>query len=40
MEKTKDQLEKEVMDVLVKLYSDQQNCEYNYHEIEPDDKTA
>lgn len=40
MEKSKDEFEKEVMDVLIRLYSDQQNCEYTYTEIKPDDKTA
>lgn len=40
MTKSKDELEKEIMDVLVKLYSDQQGCEYEYHEVKPDDKTA
>ena len=40
MGKTKSELETEIMDTLIQLYSHQMGVEYEYHEITPEDKTA
>lgn len=38
--KTKSEFTKEVMDYLIKLYSDQMGVPYEYQEIPTEDKTA
>ena len=40
MGKTKSELELEIMDTLIQLYSHQMGMEYEYHEIPTEDKTA